>query len=149
VITGGKLLASFRDPSGFVFRHDGALYRQINMVYQDNYDCLISSGLYRRLVEAGLLIPHTEAGLELAQSDDTYKVIHPQVVEFVSYSIEFVPKEDPKVQRLLATRDDIFPKYTQQGFEAAFSHYFAIQRTEHIKDSLRILYLMEAKRNAH
>ena len=63
--------------------------------------------------------------------------------------IEFVPKEDAKVQILLATRDDIFPKYTQQGFEATFSHHFTIQRTEQIKDSSRILYLMRVKRHAN
>jgi hypothetical protein len=89
VITGGKLPASFRDPSGFLFLHDGVLYRQVNVAYQDDYDRLIGSGLYQRLVEAGLLIPHTEASLEWAQSDDAYKVIRPQVVEFVSYPYEW------------------------------------------------------------
>jgi ribosomal protein L11 methylase PrmA len=59
--------------------------------------------------------------------------------------IEFVPKEDPKIQRLLATRDDIFPNYAQPGFEAAFSHHFVIRRVEHIEDSSRVLYLMEKK----
>ncbi len=59
--------------------------------------------------------------------------------------IEFVPKQDPKVQKLLATREDIFPNYSQSDFEAAFSRYFTIQHTEHIKDSLRILYLMKGK----
>lgn len=89
MITGDKLPASFRDPSGFVFLHNGALYRQVNVVYKDNYDRLVGSGLYQRLVEAGLLIPHTEVSLELAQSDDAYKVIHPQVVEFISYPYEW------------------------------------------------------------
>ena len=89
MITGGKITASFRDPSGFVFWHNGVLYRQINMAYKDNYDRLISSGLYQRLVDAGLLIPHTEASLELAQSDDAYKVIRPQAVEFISYPYEW------------------------------------------------------------
>ena len=34
--------------------------------------------------------------------------------------IEFVPKGDPKVQRLLSTREDIFPNYTRQGCENKF-----------------------------
>jgi hypothetical protein len=63
-----------------------------------------------------------------------------------SDQIEFVLKEAPKVQTLLATRDAIFSNYTQQGFEAAFSNYFTIQRTECIKDCSRILYLLEAKK---
>src|SRR5690606_30991894 len=35
--------------------------------------------------------------------------------------IEFVPKEDSQVRRLLATRRDVFPDYHAEGFEAAFS----------------------------
>jgi ribosomal protein L11 methylase PrmA len=89
VITDSQLPASFRDPSGFVFWHNGVLYRQVNMAYKDDYDRLIRSGLYQRLVDAGLLIPHSEASLELAQSDDAYKVIQPQVVEFISYPYEW------------------------------------------------------------
>jgi ribosomal protein L11 methylase PrmA len=56
--------------------------------------------------------------------------------------VEFVPKSDPKVQTLLVTREDIFPMYTPEGFEAAFSQYFEIVRAEHIAESDRRLYLM-------
>jgi hypothetical protein len=59
--------------------------------------------------------------------------------------IEFVPKTDSQVQRLLATRKDIFPDYTQEGFEQAFAEYFEIRRTLPVKDSERTLYLMEQK----
>lgn len=57
--------------------------------------------------------------------------------------IEFVPKSDSQVQRLLATREDIFPDYTQDGFELAFAPYFAIQTAAPIQDSNRVLYLMK------
>lgn len=59
--------------------------------------------------------------------------------------IEFVPKTDSQVQRLLATREDIFTDYTEAGFEAGFKRYFTIAKKSHIKDSKRTLYLM--KRN--
>ena len=59
-----------------------------------------------------------------------------------SLIIEFVPKNDSQVQRLLSTREDIFPDYTQQAFEAEFRKYFTIQRTVKVKDSKRTLYLM-------
>ncbi len=59
--------------------------------------------------------------------------------------IEFIPKEDPQVQRLLATRKDIFPDYTQAGFEQAFSEDFTIIAHEQIQDTFRVLYLMEKK----
>lgn len=54
--------------------------------------------------------------------------------------IEFVPKEDPQLQRLLATRRDIFPDYTQEGFEQAFAGYFSIQKKVQIRDTGRVLY---------
>ena len=60
-------------------------------------------------------------------------------------AIEFVPKEDPEVQRLLASRQDIFSGYTQPDFEAAFSRHYNIQRVEPLRNSLRTLYLMNAK----
>ncbi len=59
--------------------------------------------------------------------------------------IEFVPKEDPQVQRLLASRADIFPDYTTAGFEAAFSHLFWIRASEAINGTSRRLYFMEAR----
>ncbi|HSF82176.1 MAG TPA: hypothetical protein VLA49_13120, partial [Anaerolineales bacterium] len=58
--------------------------------------------------------------------------------------IEFVPKNDSQVQRLLASREDIFPGYTQENFEQIFSTYFKIQRQSVIQSSDRWLYLMEA-----
>ena len=56
--------------------------------------------------------------------------------------IEFVPKSDSQVQRLLATREDIFPGYTKAGFEQAFSSRFAILASSPVKDSERTIYLM-------
>jgi hypothetical protein len=37
--------ASFRDPSGFIFRSEGVLYRQINKLYKSQYEFLNESGL--------------------------------------------------------------------------------------------------------
>jgi ribosomal protein L11 methylase PrmA len=59
--------------------------------------------------------------------------------------IEFVPKADSQVQRLLASRPDIFPDYTSDGFEAAFVEHFAIERSEPIVETERTLYLMRAR----
>ncbi|HOE35701.1 MAG: SAM-dependent methyltransferase [Chloroflexi bacterium] len=59
--------------------------------------------------------------------------------------IEFVPKTDSQVQRLLATRADIFPDYNRDGFEQAFTRHFIIHKAEPIPGSQRILYLMERR----
>jgi len=59
--------------------------------------------------------------------------------------IEFIPKSDSQVQRLLSTREDIFDEYTQQNFEAIFQKHFKIKKSFPIMDSKRIIYLMEKK----
>jgi hypothetical protein len=59
--------------------------------------------------------------------------------------IEFVPKTDSQVIKLLASREDIFPDYTREGFETAFSTCFVIRKSESVRDSERMLYLMERK----
>ncbi len=57
--------------------------------------------------------------------------------------VEFIPKQDKKVQKLLSTREDIFPNYTKEGFEKEFCRFFNIEILFKIKDSNRILYLMK------
>jgi ribosomal protein L11 methylase PrmA len=57
--------------------------------------------------------------------------------------VEFVPKGDPMVDLLLASRPDVFPDYTQDGFERAFGTHFRIVDRSPVADSGRILYRME------
>lgn len=83
------LSSSFRDPSGFLFSRDGEIYRQINKTYQANYDYLISSGLYQKLIDKRLLIPHQEVDIEPLLHDTAYKVIQPERIEFISYPFEW------------------------------------------------------------
>ena len=60
--------------------------------------------------------------------------------------IEFVPKSDSQVKKLLATREDIFPDYTIEGFEKAFSRFFEIIERKPVTGSERVLYLLQGKR---
>jgi len=60
--------------------------------------------------------------------------------------IEFVPKADSQVARLLATREDIFEDYTPEGFEKAFSAHFSIEQSIPVPESERTLYLMQSRR---
>jgi hypothetical protein len=57
--------------------------------------------------------------------------------------IEFVSKADSQVQKLLVSREDIFPNYTREGFESAFCQRFRIVEAVNLHESERILYLME------
>jgi len=62
-----------------------------------------------------------------------------------SLLVEFVPKSDSQVRRLLVTREDIFDRYTQEDFEASFSACFEIRRRIPLAGSQRTLYVMTAK----
>ncbi|HER43400.1 MAG TPA: SAM-dependent methyltransferase [Candidatus Eisenbacteria bacterium] len=59
--------------------------------------------------------------------------------------IEFVPKEDSQVERLLVTRKDIFDRYTKDHFEQAFGALFTVERSEPIEGSGRVLYMMRRR----
>jgi len=95
MVSSEKLAASFRDPSGFLFRRQGVLYRQVNQSYRVNYDRLMDSGLYKSLVDSGLLISHQEVDLRSDGSCLTnettlaYKVIQPELIPFISYPYEW------------------------------------------------------------
>lgn len=59
--------------------------------------------------------------------------------------IEFVPKNDSQVQKLLRSRDDIFPDYTREHFEEAFSRHFLILENQTVSDTQRTIYFMRCK----
>lgn len=59
--------------------------------------------------------------------------------------IEFPDKADDKVQLLLSNREDIFPHYSEAGFEAAFAPFFDTEKKVRIPATHRALYLMKRK----
>jgi ribosomal protein L11 methylase PrmA len=59
--------------------------------------------------------------------------------------IEFVPKKDSQVQKLLTTREDIFADYDQSSFERAFENHFHMEESTAIRESERVLYRMRRK----
>jgi hypothetical protein len=74
----------------------------------------------------------------------------PRVAEFFAICgewliIEFVPKSDSQVQKLLRSRVDIFSEYNRAGFEHAFGEYFITVEASAVRDSERWLYLMQKK----
>ncbi len=88
-MTKGKLPASFRDPSGFLFTREGVLYRQVNREYTDEYGMLMRSGLYEKLVKARLLVAHEEVEVQPLEPLLAFKVIRPERAPFISYPYEW------------------------------------------------------------
>jgi ribosomal protein L11 methylase PrmA len=86
---GERIPASFRDPSGVVFSRNGNIFRQINLVCKDDYDFLMSCGLYETLTKKKLLISHREVSEAPLMAEGCYKVIQPDKVDFISYPYEW------------------------------------------------------------
>ena len=59
--------------------------------------------------------------------------------------IEFVPKGDSQVRRMLASREDVFGDYTPRHFENDFERWFAIEERMPIPETQRTLYRMRRR----
>lgn len=81
--------SSFRDPSGFIFRAHGRVYRQVNKHYAATYDRFMQSGLYEKLVASQRLVPHEEINENITGSGDWYKTLLPQQLQYISYPYEW------------------------------------------------------------
>ena len=74
----------------------------------------------------------------------------PQIADYLAQLcshliIEFVPKEDSQVQRLLTTREDVFPSYHREGFVEAFEPVFEKLAEERVGESERTLFLLRRR----
>ena len=79
---------SFRDCSGVVFWRNGKPFRQINPCYREQYQLMISSGLYKKLTDNSLLINHRETE-ESGIRGNAFLVIEPEIVPLISYPYEW------------------------------------------------------------
>lgn len=93
------------------------------------------------LVAALALVHHLVIGknISLSALAEYFNSIAPELI------IEFVPKEDEKVQQMLNTRPDTFVDYDQTHFEVYFSAYFNIIAQTPVPGTSRILYRMKRK----
>lgn len=81
--------ASFRDPAGFIFSHEGRVYRQVNDAYAAEWSRVCTSGLLEKLFASGELIRHTEAALALAPLPGAIAVLSPEQISTISYPYEW------------------------------------------------------------
>ncbi|MEJ0102131.1 MAG: SAM-dependent methyltransferase [Bacteroidota bacterium] len=81
--------SSYRDPSGFIFEKGGIIYRQVNISFKDDFDFFINSGCYTALTGKGLLIPHEPIQENLTGSDQFYRTLLPEKIDFISYPYEW------------------------------------------------------------
>ncbi|WP_207514272.1 hypothetical protein [Longitalea luteola] len=81
--------SSFKDPSGFVFRSEGTVYRQVNQFYAVEYRQLMDSGLYQQLTGSKQLIPHEELAENITDTPEWYTTLLPEPVPYISYPYEW------------------------------------------------------------
>ena len=93
-------------------------------------------------VTLGLALVHhlaIGANIPLASIAETFARLAPWSV------VEWVPKSDPQVVRMLELRDDVFEDYDRQGFERAFGRFFDVQESQPIAETERVIYLMKRR----
>lgn len=98
------------------------------------------SGLKKRVSADALLALALVHHLVIASNLRMEQVVHWLISLSPTGVIEFVPKTDPMVQRLLALRDDIFTDYSEANFEHCLRQDAEIVETETISQHGRKLY---------
>lgn len=122
------LLIDLVNPSGAI---GWANAERLSLAERSNADCLLALALIHHLAISN-------------------NVPLPSIAEYFAQLaewlvIEFVPKSDKQVQKLLRTREDIFEGYSQAGFEASFGETYEIVKSSPLRQSERVLYLMRRK----
>ncbi len=79
--------ASYRDPCGYVFNHNGVYLRAVLTPGQRDYEHLIQSGLYEKLTAKGLMLKHEEVGNPFGIV--AYKTLKPEQLSFWTYPYEW------------------------------------------------------------
>jgi hypothetical protein len=61
-------------------------------------------------------------------------------------SVEFVPKEDPQLRRMLASRRDVFADYSLDGLKAGFGERYRLVSEQPVPGTQRTLMGFESAR---
>ena len=84
-----RLPASFRHPSGFLFRRDGVIYCQGIQPFQKLYLHLMESSLYEDLTKRSQLVLHDEVKANPLDCCYVFKIFKPKEINFISYPQEW------------------------------------------------------------
>lgn len=89
-------------------------------------ECILALALVHHLVIAG--------SISLVMLADFFRECCQNLL------IEFVPKTDPPVKRLLSSRGVVLKDYSSSSFERAFARHFKMVDKWELADSGRVLY---------
>lgn len=122
------LLVDLVNPSGAI---GWANAERRSLAERSNADCLLALALIHHLAIAN--------NVPLFMIAEYFASLAEWLV------IEFVPKRDQQTQKLLRSRSDIFEDYSLEGFEARFSGLYKIVKSNPLRQSERVLYLMRRR----
>lgn len=91
-----------------------------------NADCVLALALVHHLAIGG--------NVPLTNLLEWFSMLAPHLV------VEFVPKDDPQVRRLLVSREDVFLDYSREGFEKALGSLYEVVETRDLPSSERVIY---------
>ena len=81
--------ASFRDPKGYVIHHNNNVFRVINNSYKEEYEHCTKSGLFKKLIDEGLLLLFEESSDLEIDSKEIFKILEQKKLNFISYPYEW------------------------------------------------------------
>ena len=81
--------ASFRDPKGYVVHHNNNVFRVINNSYKEEYEHCTKSGLFKKLIDEGLLLLFEESSDLEIDSKEIFKILEQKKLNFISYPYEW------------------------------------------------------------
>jgi hypothetical protein len=87
---------SYRDTAARVVKEGETYFRYISYSYKSEYDHIMESGLYKKLVDKGFLIPHKEVEFKQDKENtntsyytNVYKKLLPYQIDFQTYPFEW------------------------------------------------------------
>ena len=125
------LLVDLVNPSGAI---GWANAERQSLAERSNADCLLALALIHHLAISN--------NVPLFMIADYFASLAEWLI------IEFVPKRDKQAQKLLRSRSDIFEDYSLEGFEAQFSRLYNIVKSNRLRQSDRVLYLMRRREDS-
>ena len=84
-----QIPSSYRDSAGFVFTHEGRVYRYIHPGYEPVYGHFMQSGLYAALAVERMILRHQELDRDPGFGLPTGRVLLPDQIPFISYPYEW------------------------------------------------------------
>jgi hypothetical protein len=126
---------SFRDRDGRVFYRGGRVYRALRYRALTDWEALSRSRFFAHATDQGRII----ADIPLENLVGWLARLGAHLV------MELVTRDDPMVQRLSSSKEDIYHDYNLEGFEGALGRHFLTLARRRFHGGTRVLYSLRPR----